>query len=321
MGADNLVGFHLWRGDGGRSPRAVPIAVIDRPGATFRANGFARRAMLCAKHRLPASARGNAPSCKAAGLGFPPWSRVWGSPQPCCAAVLEQAAVLKRQMIGSLFCADCALTWNVFPLHGERTEPLTPTTPAKRRRNPASALPARGEAPSAPGGSFKWSCAALKIPRPRNWSPIDITGRSAFADPHGCWHPAGRNRHVGAIANRLLDDVKESGTGGARIEGLRALRLGSWSTSGDVGGPHFSDRKCAASTISRKRWLSPESGNRGPRLRHLPDRQETDSWRCGVALVAVGRMKAGRRGRPRAALCRAGQTRRAERRPLSLFGA
>ena len=57
MGADNMAGFHRWRG-WREILRAVPVAVIARPGAQFRAR-FSPAAITFARFRRPASlARG-----------------------------------------------------------------------------------------------------------------------------------------------------------------------------------------------------------------------------------------------------------------------
>ena len=63
MGADNLSGFHRWRG-WERIAGLVPFAVIDRPGSTFAATASPAAHALSAA-RIPESA--------AAGLaGLPP---------------------------------------------------------------------------------------------------------------------------------------------------------------------------------------------------------------------------------------------------------
>ena len=86
--------------------------------------------------------------------------------------------------------------------------------------------------------------------------PIDITGRSAFAD-HMVVASGRSHRHVGAIANRLLDDVKGAGLGGARIEGLRAC---DWVLIdlGDVVVHIFRPEVRSFYNIE-KRWLSAET--------------------------------------------------------------
>jgi nicotinate-nucleotide adenylyltransferase len=50
MGADNLAGFHRWQG-WREIARLLPMAVVDRPGATLRAP-FGPAARFLARHRL-----------------------------------------------------------------------------------------------------------------------------------------------------------------------------------------------------------------------------------------------------------------------------
>ena len=50
--------------------------------------------------------------------------------------------------------------------------------------------------------------------------PIDITGKSSLGD-HMVVASGRSYRHVGAIAERLLDDLREAGVNHVRIEGLR----------------------------------------------------------------------------------------------------
>jgi ribosome-associated protein len=52
-------------------------------------------------------------------------------------------------------------------------------------------------------------------------APIDITGKSSIAD-HMVVATGRSHRHVAAIAERLLADLKEAGGGDIRVEGLRA---------------------------------------------------------------------------------------------------
>ncbi len=58
MGADNLLQFHRWR-DWEEIARTTPIAIVDRPGATFRAVS-AKAAQRFAHARAPAGERGDA---------------------------------------------------------------------------------------------------------------------------------------------------------------------------------------------------------------------------------------------------------------------
>ncbi len=59
MGADNLIQFHRWQG--WRDIAALmPIAVVDRPGATLKATA-SRAANVLARWRRPALAGGSPP--------------------------------------------------------------------------------------------------------------------------------------------------------------------------------------------------------------------------------------------------------------------
>ncbi len=66
--------------------------------------------------------------------------------------------------------------------------------------------------------------ASLDDSKGEDIAPIDLTGKSALAD---CMVIAtGRSqRHVTAIADRLLDDLKKAGGDHIRVEGLRG---GDW---------------------------------------------------------------------------------------------
>ena len=55
-------------------------------------------------------------------------------------------------------------------------------------------------------------------------APIDITGKSSLAD-HMVVATGRSSRHVSAIADRLLSDLKDAGGSDIRVEGLRT---GDW---------------------------------------------------------------------------------------------
>lgn len=55
-------------------------------------------------------------------------------------------------------------------------------------------------------------------------APIDITGKSSLAD-HMVVASGRSQRHVSAIADRLLSDLKDAGGRDIRVEGLRT---GDW---------------------------------------------------------------------------------------------
>ena len=63
--------------------------------------------------------------------------------------------------------------------------------------------------------------ASLDDSKAEDLVSIDITGKSSLAD-HIVVAAGRSQRHVGAIAERLVTDLKEAGAGGVRVEGLRA---------------------------------------------------------------------------------------------------
>jgi ribosome-associated protein len=66
--------------------------------------------------------------------------------------------------------------------------------------------------------------ASLDDSKGEDIAPIDLTGKSALADSMVI--ATGRSqRHVTAIADRLLEDLKKAGSGHIRVEGLRG---GDW---------------------------------------------------------------------------------------------
>lgn len=65
---------------------------------------------------------------------------------------------------------------------------------------------------------------SLEDSKAENVTPIDIAGKSAIGDYMVI--VSGRsNRHVTAIADHLIDDLKAAGLGQARVEGLET---GDW---------------------------------------------------------------------------------------------
>lgn len=62
--------------------------------------------------------------------------------------------------------------------------------------------------------------ASLEDSKAEDIVSIDIAGKSSIADRMVV--ASGRsNRHVAAIAERLVDDMKKAGASGMRVEGLR----------------------------------------------------------------------------------------------------
>lgn len=72
--------------------------------------------------------------------------------------------------------------------------------------------------------ALKLVLESLEDSKAENVTSINITGKSALGDYMVV--VSGRsNRHVTAIADRLLDDIKAGGLGAARVEGLET---GDW---------------------------------------------------------------------------------------------
>ncbi|MCV3767499.1 MULTISPECIES: ribosome silencing factor [unclassified Rhizobium] len=65
---------------------------------------------------------------------------------------------------------------------------------------------------------------SLEDSKAENISHIDITGKSALGD-HMVIVSGRSNRHVTAIADHLIDDIKAAGFGPTRVEGLET---GDW---------------------------------------------------------------------------------------------
>ncbi len=84
MGADNLAGFHRWR-DWQEIAARLPIAVIDRPGAAFRALA-APAARALTPHRLH-----EAKAAKLAGQPAPAWVFLHGPRSPESSTALRHA--------------------------------------------------------------------------------------------------------------------------------------------------------------------------------------------------------------------------------------
>lgn len=61
--------------------------------------------------------------------------------------------------------------------------------------------------------------ASLEDSKAENIVPIDIQGKSSLAD-HMVVASGRSHRHVAAVAEHLLEALKEAGLGNARVEGL-----------------------------------------------------------------------------------------------------
>jgi ribosome-associated protein len=79
--------------------------------------------------------------------------------------------------------------------------------------------PASLDAASTAGDALKLVLASLDDAKAEDTVTIDIAGKSALGD-HMVVTSGRSHRHVGAVADRLLKDLKNAGFGRARVEGL-----------------------------------------------------------------------------------------------------
>ena len=79
--------------------------------------------------------------------------------------------------------------------------------------------PASLATPSADGGALQTVLASLEDAKAERTTTIDIAGKSALGD-HMVVTSGRSHRHVGAIADRLVRDLKDAGFGRVRVEGL-----------------------------------------------------------------------------------------------------
>jgi ribosome-associated protein len=82
---------------------------------------------------------------------------------------------------------------------------------------PPSSAARKARKPS--GQALKTVLASLDDAKAENIVSIDIAGKSALGD-HMIVASGRSNRHVGAIAERLVGDLKHAGHGPLRVEGL-----------------------------------------------------------------------------------------------------
>jgi ribosome-associated protein len=74
-------------------------------------------------------------------------------------------------------------------------------------------------AANAAGSALKTVLASLEDAKAEDITTIDITGKSALGD-YMIVTSGRSHRHVGAIADRLVADMKNAGLGPIRVEGL-----------------------------------------------------------------------------------------------------
>lgn len=111
---------------------------------------------------------------------------------------------------------------------GEGIKPLTTALRSEEARAPSSRsrLPrlATARREFGPTVALKTVLTSLEDSKAEDLAPIDITGKSSLADYMVV--ASGRSqRHVSAIADRLLADLKDAGGSDIRVEGMRT---GDW---------------------------------------------------------------------------------------------
>ena len=158
-----------------------------------------------------------------------------------------------------------------------------------------------------PADALKVVLASLDEAKAEDLVSIDITGKTAASPTTWSWPPAARTGTSAAIADRLIDDLKEAGGRDIRVEGLRTA---DWVLvdAGDVIVHIFRPEVRAFYNIE-KMWradhpAAPVASR--PDRRFSPD-EPLGPWRAAsfvrarsdgekavkVTVVAVGRLKAG----------------------------
>ena len=70
------------------------------------------------------------------------------------------------------------------------------------------------------GGTLRRVLASLDDMKAEDTVTIDLAGKSSIADAMVV--TSGRsNRHVGSVADRVIEDLKQFGLSGVRVEGMR----------------------------------------------------------------------------------------------------
>lgn len=103
-------------------------------------------------------------------------------------------------------------------MKGNRTLTTALRSAGTRHRAPRLAAARRDIAAAE---ALKTVLASLEESKAEDLVSIDITGKTTFGDYMVV--ASGRsNRHVGAMADRLLEDLKDKGVRDVRVEGLKA---------------------------------------------------------------------------------------------------
>jgi ribosome-associated protein len=113
-----------------------------------------------------------------------------------------------------------ALSWEHAP-HGAHRQGSALNELSSREAQ-VHELPARSEADAPPAGDLKGvALACLEDMKAEETVEIDLVGKTSIAD--AMIVTSGRShRHVGSIADKLVQELKAHGFGNARVEGLPA---------------------------------------------------------------------------------------------------
>lgn len=141
-----------------------------------------------------------------------------------------------RAILSSAHPTEMGTTPKGTAAHGQGGPNLSPTSSTAPRQAPASrqadvielapASDTSNATPDDEGAAISAAIArtvlhSLDESKAENVTDIDITGKSPLADRMIV--ASGRSqRHVGAVSDRLLRDLKEAGFGTAKVEGLPA---------------------------------------------------------------------------------------------------
>ncbi|WP_083507702.1 ribosome silencing factor [Aureimonas frigidaquae] len=108
-------------------------------------------------------------------------------------------------------------TQSIHPLTTEGSNKLTPAPETKNVRDVASEAPS--DDASVDRTAIDLVLASLDDSKAEEIVSIDLKGKSALAD-HMVIASGRSHRHVSAVADHLLRDLKEQGFGPAKVEGL-----------------------------------------------------------------------------------------------------
>jgi nicotinate-nucleotide adenylyltransferase len=220
MGADNLENFHYWSGWQAIAA-SLPIAVFNRPGGGLKALASPAAGALSAARVSPAAAS------RLAGMRPPAWVFL-PFPNTDMSSTELRAGLRKRTSPRLESVTVSRLSLNV---GGSAGSFVKGRSPARKGRTLTTALRSgvtRSRAPRiatarrelAAAAALKVVLHSLEESKAEDLISIDIRGKSTLGDYMVV--ASGRSqRHVAAIADRLLGDLRDAGQHDVRVEGLR----------------------------------------------------------------------------------------------------